>query len=463
MSEFAGSAEVFQGNELAINPWDYKQMARAINHALRMNETEKKSRYLKLSERVAQRNGLNWVSQMQTKLDVAYEMHKLKDTMSIPRLSVQSLCEAYYQAPSALLILDYEGTLQPLAPSTKGALTSSPQRLVDILTELVNMQGNNVYITSARTKVDMERLFFELPGLGLVAENGCFVRPCGSEHWVDLVDTSPATTAEWKEGVLSLLSYYKDRQKGSWIEEKECTIIYHYANAPANEAEAALKQAGDAANHINDSCQGQRMRAIPLDKAIIIEPSDVDKATAAEWILHHTYNYASDKRGPDENPDLQDVSYFQAKNDIVEHPGLTTSLEHLSVTQADEIDSTAVPTQDTPPSVPKNLSHPTVPPPSVSSNSDPQAIHPTWPSFLLVAGDDREDEPLFRWANTLQEPSHEEGTVRDDDDAMNSSGGKRTIREVFSVCVGKKNTEASCTLTQGAMGMVAALLRLVGT
>ena len=62
------------------------------------------------------------------------------------------------------------------------------------------------------------------------------------------------------------------------------------------------------------------------------------------------------------------------------------------------------------------------------------------PDFLMVAGDDREDEVIFRWANEL---------------------GKTGVpRDVFTVSVGKRNTEAQAALTQGSTGLLSVLQKL---
>ena len=62
------------------------------------------------------------------------------------------------------------------------------------------------------------------------------------------------------------------------------------------------------------------------------------------------------------------------------------------------------------------------------------------PDFLMVAGDDREDEVVFRWANEL--------------------GKQGTVRDVLSVSVGKRNTEAQASLTQGSTGLLTVLQKL---
>lgn len=61
------------------------------------------------------------------------------------------------------------------------------------------------------------------------------------------------------------------------------------------------------------------------------------------------------------------------------------------------------------------------------------------PDFLLIAGDDREDEGVFRWANKLRSVD---------------------TKHVFTVSVGKRNTEAQATLTQGTSGLLTLMNRL---
>jgi trehalose 6-phosphate synthase/phosphatase len=54
------------------------------------------------------------------------------------------------------------------------------------------------------------------------------------------------------------------------------------------------------------------------------------------------------------------------------------------------------------------------------------------PDFLLVVGDNREDEPVFRWANKLQKA--------------------KAVEYAMTVTLGSRSTEAKATLTQGVTG-----------
>jgi len=59
----------------------------------------------------------------------------------------------------------------------------------------------------------------------------------------------------------------------------------------------------------------------------------------------------------------------------------------------------------------------------------------------MVAGDGRDDEVIFRWANGL--------------------GKTDEVKNVTTVSLGSRNTEATATLTQGVTGVLTALQKLV--
>lgn len=70
--------------------------------------------------------------------------------------------------------------------------------------------------------------------------------------------------------------------------------------------------------------------------------------------------------------------------------------------------------------------------------SDAQHEYPV--DFLMVAGDGRDDEVVFRWANDLQR--------------------EKTVKHVTTVSLGSRSTEASYTLTQGVTGTDAYFIAL---
>ncbi|TVY51447.1 putative alpha,alpha-trehalose-phosphate synthase [UDP-forming] [Lachnellula cervina] len=358
LSEFTGSASVFGGHELSVNPWDYRQCAEAIKKALEMGDEEKEARWTKLYEAVMKHTAEHWFTTFLARLDKAYDQQNSRDTTSVPRLSVNLLINQYLKSDRRLFILDYEGTLASWG-SPHDIILTSPQRTLDVLNDILADERNIVYVMSGRQPEELDRLFKRVPGLGLIAENGCFLKEYGSSKWIEMAD--PEKMHAWQDSVEGIMQYYQERTPGSSVESRHCSLTFNYKNC--EDQESASRQAGDCASHINDACEEQRVKAIPVEDAVIVAPIDWSKGTAA-----------------------------------------TTIFEGLQ----------------------KEMT------------SDPSHNPPI--DFLMVVGDGRDDEVIFRWANELKE--------------------NKTIKNVTTVSVGSRNTEAGFTLTQGVTGVLTVLQKL---
>lgn len=349
LSEFAGTSSLFGGNELSVNPWSYRQCSEAIRKAVEMSDEEKATRWGKLSDTIKHHTGGIWFSQYLKSLDTAYEEQNRHDQTSVPRLNLQKLDLRYGQTQRRLFLLDLEGTLIPYNPMSS-MVPMNPQRTLAVLNDLVADPRNTVYVMSARRPDELDRLFRLVPNIGIVAENGCFIKNAGTNTWTEIADRE--SVVAWKESVSSTLQYYIERTPGAEIEERQCSLIFNYKNA--DDFVAAERQASDWSGHINEACEKQRLHATQLESSVVVEPIDWTKHTAAEKIY----------------------------NDLVR--------DDESTEQDGPID------------------------------------------FVMAIGDGREDEYVFKWANSLRET--------------------KAVKEVFTVSLGNRNTEASYTLTQGVSG-----------
>ncbi|KAL3954276.1 hypothetical protein ACCO45_012232 [Purpureocillium lilacinum] len=352
LSEFTGTSSLFNGNELSVNPWSYRQCALAIKEALEMGEEEKTRRWEGLYEAVARHTGSHWFGELLRRLDEAYEAQHKRDQTSVPRLSMHRLAAQYEKSGRRLFLLDYEGTLVSWGPVNQ-IIPVSPQRTLDVLNDLLLDDRNIVYVMSGRRPEELAGVFRMVPNLGLIAENGCFIRDCGSEQWIEMTDSKHIE--EWKASVKPLMTYFLERTPGTEIEERHCSLIFHYdaAEDPSN----AGWQAAACASHVNDACESQHVHALTMGKSVIVESTDYNKGTAAQRV----FDYLKDKHGT--GPDASAVD------------------------------------------------------------------------FLMVVGDGREDEKVFKWANKLQR--------------------RGAVDNVSTVSIGKRSTEAETTLTQGVSGKFA--------
>jgi trehalose 6-phosphate synthase complex regulatory subunit len=362
LSEFTGSASVFTSNkDFLVNPWDHRACADAIHNALEMSENAKKRRWHELHAAVTHHTASRWYKSFADQLDRAWNEQSMRDCASIPRLSYDVLKEKYDSAKSRLFILDYEGTLASWG-SPSSIIMTTPRRALGVLNDLLDDPRNIVYVTSGRMPEEMERLFRQVHGLGLIAENGCYVLPANSGSdlddmtWSSLVDEEKVKA--WKDGMKTCLSYYQERIEGSRLEERLCSFILDIYNAA--DFTTAKQQIAECADHINGLCQDQHVHACTSDGTLIVEHIKIGKSSATKWILNNLRRMQEGKGA-------------------------------------------------------------------------------AFPDFVFVAGDSREDECVFRWANKLR---------------------KKAVKDVFTVSLGHgKNTEANATLT-GVTGVLSTLQRL---
>ena len=346
LSEFTGTSSLFHKHELSVNPWDYRQCADAIKQALEMGDEEKKQRWEKLSDIVSLHTGSYWFSEFLNRLNIAHDQQHKRSQLHVPPLSITTFSTKYQAAGRRLFFLDFEGTLVCWGPVNQ-IITVSLQRTLDILIDLLLDERNIVYVMSGRRPEELDRIFRRVPNLGLIAENGCSLKYCGSDEWANMADISQIK--KWKESVQPIMTYFLERIPGAEVEERRCSLIFHYKGA--EDYESASREASDCASHVSDACESQRFHAVHLDDRIIVEPIDWTKKTAARKVFESIDVEASEKRPLD---------------------------------------------------------------------------------FMIVIGDGREDEKVFRWANRLD------------------SEGK--VQDVVTVSLGFHSTEATTTINQGVSG-----------
>ena len=287
LSEFTGSASVFGNHALLVNPWDYRQCSEAIRTALVRTEEERRTVWTKLNRAMLRHSTTNWVKSLNESLSKVSKEQSLHEITAVPRLSMKELEKAYVESQRRFIMVDYEGTLAAWG-SPKDFVMTTPQRAIGILNDLTENEANVVYVTSSRMPEEVERLFQRVSNLGLIAENGCYLRKPNSDDWITLVDENKAQ--KWKEEVLPILTYFQERMEGSWIEELHCSFIFHYSNGEDQAGEAgASRLASECADSINDACSNQEAHAIRVERDLIVEMTTQDKASAAEfvWTAHN--------------------------------------------------------------------------------------------------------------------------------------------------------------------------------
>ncbi|KAF9473941.1 hypothetical protein BDN70DRAFT_924896 [Pholiota conissans] len=316
LSEFTGSYS-YSGFRscIAINPWDSRGTASAINQALTMDDEEAKSRWEDLHNHVTTQTAQAFVTSFLNRCTRANTEHtaSLDDlnisSSSIPVLTPAMLVPKYKHSQKRLILVDFEGTLWSrdltkkavLELSEPGArLPEAAARAMAVLGKLAEDRRNEVWLLSGlQVRGVLDAVAEMVPKVGIVAENGCFIktRPVASGinasgkaiggGWINMVSNFNLT---WKSACLEILNYFTERTPGSFIEERQASMVWRFWTGEGidhPDRQWAQRQAAEAQNHIFDSL-GERygLRIIPGRNSFLVLPNNVSRSTAVGAILH---------------------------------------------------------------------------------------------------------------------------------------------------------------------------------
>ncbi|CDW99593.1 hypothetical protein [Sporisorium scitamineum] len=284
LSEFTGTYSGLRAC-IGINPWNTKQVAHAIHKALTMNESEMVQRWTDLHRVVVTQTAQQWITSLLGHLERAHLEQERLENMFVPRLEVAQLVSEWRAAHSRLLLIDLEETLvtyDPLAAHEQGGF-QPPDWLFKLLSDLAADSKNVVYILSGMGTNDLDRIASRIDSIGLVAEDGCFVKHAGENQWNSLVapfDLRP---------VREILSYFSERTPGSYIEERGASVCWRFWNDKlgdrnSHEAQWARRQSAEVANLIHERFS-HSLRVVPCRTNCLILPRHASRVAAVQHII----------------------------------------------------------------------------------------------------------------------------------------------------------------------------------
>ncbi|KAF9490894.1 alpha,alpha-trehalose-phosphate synthase [Pleurotus eryngii] len=296
LSEFTGSYS-YSGFRscIAINPWDSRSTANAIHQALIMGDEEAKARWEDLHNHVITQTAQAFVTSFLTRCLRANTEHVQGDLIDVPSFNVARVLPRYRHSHKRFLLIDLEGTLWHRDIS-RGSLQrgafNPPAEIFELLEKLADDKRNEVWLLSGLpVKNVLDQIAQKVPKIGIVAENGCFIktRPSRGQPptWVNMVANFNLT---WKSSCLEILDYFTERTPGAFVEEREASIVWRFWTGPETDSpdrQWARRQAAEAQNHIFDSL-GERygLRIIPGNNSFLVLPNNISRSTAVGAILH---------------------------------------------------------------------------------------------------------------------------------------------------------------------------------
>jgi trehalose 6-phosphate synthase/phosphatase len=276
LSEFAGAAAEM-GEALLVNPYDEERTAETIERALSLSVEERRERMSALYKRVVRNNVFAWSDRFIANLQEADEDRGGRPNEKPVRLPVADVVAAFRQAERRLLLLDHDGTLVPYAPRPQDA-APTPE-LLRVLGQLAANPANVVAVISGRSRNDLETWFGQVKGLWLAAEHGAIMRSPVNSQW-ELY--RPEQTAEWKSQVNPVLEHFVNRTPGSFIEEKEFSIVWHYRMSDPEFGEWLANELGA---NLEQMLAETELKVYRSQKSVEVKPVWADKGEVLARLL----------------------------------------------------------------------------------------------------------------------------------------------------------------------------------
>ena len=219
LSELAGAADELP-EALSVNPYDLSGIVRALVRALEMPAEEQRARMGAMRARVRQNQANGWAERFLRELrDPAGQASAAAVPGAAPSWDLGAAVRAARAAPARVVILDYDGTLVPLAPLPE--LAAPPPQVLDVLRSLAATPRTEVHVITGRGRASIERWLGALP-IVLHAEHGFWSRWTGP--WL----ANGAALETWKERIRPLLADTAARTPGAFVEEKTTALALHY-------------------------------------------------------------------------------------------------------------------------------------------------------------------------------------------------------------------------------------------
>lgn len=267
LSELAGAAQELP-DALIINPTDTQEVADAIKQGLEMSPEEQEKRMRIMRMHLQNHNVFRWSNDFLRAFDNVLGNQTDLET----DLPIQPFISAFANAHQRLLLFDFDGTLAPLVNDPADARPSDALR--DAL--LTIAESSDLVVISGRNRSFLEKTFAGI-SLYLVAEHGAFLKK-PNQPW-ERLDLSES---DWVDSVRAIMNEVVERFPGSFVEEKETAIAWHYRTAEADDAEG---QAVELATHLRGTEFSIPLTVIQGSKVVEVKPAQHSKGTVALKIV----------------------------------------------------------------------------------------------------------------------------------------------------------------------------------
>ncbi|MEP7320497.1 MAG: bifunctional alpha,alpha-trehalose-phosphate synthase (UDP-forming)/trehalose-phosphatase [Saprospiraceae bacterium] len=269
LSEMAGAAKELS-DAILINPFDKNSFVEAIYQALTMPAIEQKTRLDKMQISLQKYNIHHWVRIFMEGLREIKKEQLDFLTKQIDEHDLPDILSRYKNAASRLLFLDYDGTLTGF--NVDPSACQPDEELQEIFTGLGADKKNHVIIISGRPHQTLDAWMGKYP-FTLIAEHGVWTKKAGQEWAI-----KENLRKDWKGEIKKVMDTYVDRTPGSFIEEKNYGLVWHYRGVEVGLGELRSRE---LMSHLRYLASSKGLQVLEGDKVVEVKNMEVNKGITA--------------------------------------------------------------------------------------------------------------------------------------------------------------------------------------
>ena len=264
LSEMAGTSREL-GEAFIVNPNDFSATAGALRAALETPTAERKQRMEAMRRRLVRYDLAKWTRDFLDKLRQTRRMQSAMSSRILSKRAADEIIGKVRRGKKSIVLLDYDGTLVSFRENPEDAKPDE-----EILKSLRAVAANpkiKLVIVSGRDRKTLSRWLGKVSNC-IIAEHGAWIRDGGKWR-----RTSPETPG-WKKEVLSVLEIFSDRTPGSFVEEKNYSLVWHYRKVdPA----LAVVRVGEINEALAGMVQNLNVRVTQGNKIVEVGDLSVNK------------------------------------------------------------------------------------------------------------------------------------------------------------------------------------------
>ena len=273
LSETAGAAQEL-GEAIIVNPVNKNEVADAIKEALEMDDDEVLLRKSVMQNRIKRYDINRWANDFLEKLNHIIDLQETFLAKVLDHKSENRIIKEYNNKENRLILLDYDGTLVGFYKKPQNA--KPDKEVYEILENLTADERNSVFVISGRDKNTLSE-WLEGYDIGIVAEHGVWIRNKG-DKWKTLFTIND----EWKKEIIPIMEIFVDRTPGSFLEEKEYSVVWHYRNVDPNMAAVRVNELKEVMVNLT---QNLSLGVLDGNKVIEIKNLNITKGSAVDGII----------------------------------------------------------------------------------------------------------------------------------------------------------------------------------